>query len=338
MAVGPGSSATARYGVAVRALNLRAWVTARLVSSEPADPGREAEVVLDPARGAGLPAERRAFDDERLETLGRPVHRGSEAGRSAADHDQVDLLARGELEPDPERTRDLAAGRVAQLDPAGEPHERHVPGIEPVDQRRVARDRRVLRVVPGVRQPIAPGELDDPPRRLRRARTDDLHPDVLLLERLASRHEGRQQQVAQRAVLEQQRAQLVAVDGDVPHRLRDHRRQVHGLAREEVHLAQEARRRVPHDLVPGRVQDRGLALENRDERIARVADPEQHVTDRGAALLAVRGQRCKLRRRQGRARRWTDHPLSLAHRADRDRRAANFRTAPAGYRSSAPPN
>ena len=34
----PGSSATARYGVAVRAPNLRAWVIARVVSSEPLMP------------------------------------------------------------------------------------------------------------------------------------------------------------------------------------------------------------------------------------------------------------------------------------------------------------
>ena len=34
----PGSRERARYGVAVRALNLRAWVTARLVSSVPLIP------------------------------------------------------------------------------------------------------------------------------------------------------------------------------------------------------------------------------------------------------------------------------------------------------------
>ena len=34
----PGSRESARYGVAVRALNLRAWVTARLVSSVPLIP------------------------------------------------------------------------------------------------------------------------------------------------------------------------------------------------------------------------------------------------------------------------------------------------------------
>ena len=90
------------------------------------------------------------------------------------------------------------------------------------------------------------------------------------------------------AVVEQQRPQLVAVDGDVAHRLRDHRGQVDGLAREQVHLAEEARGAVADDLVARRVEDRRLALEDRDERVAPVADPEEHVADLGRALLAER--------------------------------------------------
>jgi hypothetical protein len=52
----PGSSDSARYGVAKRALNFRAWLEARLVSSLPVIPGREAEVVLDPSGGSRLSA------------------------------------------------------------------------------------------------------------------------------------------------------------------------------------------------------------------------------------------------------------------------------------------
>jgi hypothetical protein len=70
----------------------------------------------------------------------------------------------------------------------------------------------VLGIAPGVRQAIALRELDDPPRRLRGVRADDLHPDALLLERLAPRDERREQQIRERAVLEQQRTQLVAID------------------------------------------------------------------------------------------------------------------------------
>ena len=101
------------------------------------------------------------------------------------------------------------------------------------------------------------------------------------------------------AILEQQRPQLVPVHGDISHRLCDDRRQIHRLARQEVHLAQKPRRPMANDLVPSPIEDRGLSLENRDQRITCIADPEQHVTDRGVALLAVQGQRRKLRLRQG---------------------------------------
>ena len=44
--------------------------------------GREAEVVLDPRRRAGLAAGRLALDHDRAQPLGRAVHRGGEPGRA----------------------------------------------------------------------------------------------------------------------------------------------------------------------------------------------------------------------------------------------------------------
>ena len=88
-----------------------------------ADAGGEAEVVLDPARRARLPAERGALDDERVESLGGAVDGGAEAGGAAADDEQVDLLSRRELAADPERARDLARRGRAQLGAAGQAHE-----------------------------------------------------------------------------------------------------------------------------------------------------------------------------------------------------------------------
>jgi hypothetical protein len=67
------------------------------------DARREPEIVLDPARGTRLPAERRALDDERLQPLGRGVDGGAQAGGPAADHDHVDLFRGCELAADPER-------------------------------------------------------------------------------------------------------------------------------------------------------------------------------------------------------------------------------------------
>ena len=91
---------------------------------------------------------------------------------------------------------------------------------------------------------------------------------------------------AQRPVLEQQHPQRVAVDGDVTRRLRDDRGQEDGLAGQEVQLADEPGGAVTDHLVTGRVEDGHLAFEDRDERVASVADAEQHVTDVGGPLLA----------------------------------------------------
>ena len=69
-------------------------------------------------------------------------------------------------------------------------------------------------------EPVAADELDHRPRRLRRARADDLHAEaVALLERVAAAHERRGDDVAELLVVEEQAAQLVAVDGDVAHAL-----------------------------------------------------------------------------------------------------------------------
>ena len=132
-------------------------------------------------------------------------------------------------------------------------------------------------------------------------RADDLDADALdLLQRFASGNEGREHEVAERSVLEQQRSQHVAVDGDVTQRLGDDRRKEGRLPGQEVQLAQELRCPVADDLVAGRVHDRHLALDDRDERIAPIADAVQHVADVRRALLTELGKLCQLRRGQHR--------------------------------------
>src|SRR6185312_15339266 len=66
------------------------------------------------------------------------------------------------------------------------------------------------------------------------------------------------------------------------------------LAREEVQLAEELSRAAADDLVAGAVEDRDLPLEDRDERIRRVADPEQRVAAARGPLLAHVGERRQL--------------------------------------------
>ena len=139
-----------------------------------ADPGGKAEVVLDPAGRPGLAAERGALDDQRVEPFGGAVDGGGEACRAGADDQQVDLLARCELEPDPERAQHLAGGWAVQLSSAGQPHERQ----------RAAVGRGCL--LPGVREPVRAREIDHSHRRLRTVRADDLEADPLhALQRLA---------------------------------------------------------------------------------------------------------------------------------------------------------
>ena len=106
------------------------------------------------------------------------------------------------------------------------------------------------------------------------------------LERLPAGDEGREDDVAERSVVEEKPAQRVAVDRDVAERLRHDRGQEDGLAREEVQLPQKAGGAVPDDLVPGRIEDRHLALTDGDERIRRISEPIQHVADAGRPLLA----------------------------------------------------
>ena len=103
-----------------------------------------------------------------------------------------------------------------------------------------------------------------------RVRADDLDADPLdPLERFAPGDEGRQHEVAERAVLVQQRSQRFAVDGDVMQRLDDDRGDEHRLPGKQVQLAEEAGRPVADDLVAASIEDRDLALDDRDERVAR---------------------------------------------------------------------
>ena len=104
-------------------------------------------------------------------------------------------------------------------------------------------------------------------------------------------------------VLEQQRAQRLALDGDVAERLGHDRGDEHSLSGQEIELAEKARSPVTHDLVADRVTDRHLAVANRDERVATIADLIEHLPDIGGPLLAELGQRRQLRRGQRRTQR-----------------------------------
>src|SRR5262245_40186041 len=126
-------------------------------------------------------------------------------------------------------------------------------------------------------------------------RPDDLETDTVpRLKPLAARREYPEQQIAERAVLEQKCPQLLTLDGDVAQRLGHDGREEDGLSREQVRLAEEAARAVAVDLRTGLVEDGRLAFDDRDQRIAPVTDPKEHVADLSAPLLAVLGERREL--------------------------------------------
>ena len=78
------------------------------------DAGREAEVVLDPRAGAGLPAGRDPVDAQRSQSLGCAVHCGGEPGRSAADDDEVEAAIGQVPDGQAEVLGEHAWGRPAQ--------------------------------------------------------------------------------------------------------------------------------------------------------------------------------------------------------------------------------
>ena len=209
-----------------------------------ADAGREAEVVLDPARHAGLAAQHRALHHQRGQALRGAVDRRAEACRPAPHHDEVDLLAGSELGADAQRPPHLSPTGRPQLGAARQPHERQLLRRDPRDQLGQRGIGVVLGVAPRVREARTAHVLDHRAGRGRRPRPDDLDSDALVrLERLPARDEGREQHVAERAVLEEHRPQHVAVDGDVAHRLTRDRGEEHRLPGHQVELPEEAGRR-----------------------------------------------------------------------------------------------
>ena len=177
---------------------------------------------------------------------------------------------------------------MRQLSAAGEAHQRRL----------LATGRRPL--LPRVGQAVRPSEFEQPHRGLGRARPHDLEADSLdPLQGFAPGDTGRQQDVAELTVLEQQPAQNFPVDRDIEQGLLHDGGQERRLAREQVQLAQEFRGAAADDLVARRVEDRDLTLQDCDEGIVRVADPEERLADARRPLLTHFAEPLQLRGGQG---------------------------------------
>ena len=84
--------------------------------------GRKAHVVLDPARRAGLAADRDILDDQRAQPFRAGIDPGGHAGRTAADDQHVEYLVVPEIEIEAEQPRDLVGRGIGHDDVAPEDH------------------------------------------------------------------------------------------------------------------------------------------------------------------------------------------------------------------------
>ncbi len=73
----------------ISAPNRRAWVVGPPGQVAAPDPGREAQVVLDPGALPGLAPDGLPLDEHRLQALGAAVDGGAQPGGAAAHHDEV---------------------------------------------------------------------------------------------------------------------------------------------------------------------------------------------------------------------------------------------------------
>ncbi len=138
----PGSSATARYGRRRARAELARLRDGAARQLRAADPGREAEVVLDPARGARLAAERACSRSRacraprrrrRRRRRGPPGRRRRRAGRPPR---AARARARSRARARPRRSTGLRSSG-----PPGSRTSGSSSGVEPVDERAPPRPR-----------------------------------------------------------------------------------------------------------------------------------------------------------------------------------------------------
>ena len=207
----PGAlrSSSAVAGAVRRTPNLIACTPARWVSSVPDRPGREAQVVLDPGRGAGLAAGGDTLDALGVEALGGRVDGGSQPGRAGADHKDVAEGRRRALGADADGTTDAprSPGCAGSRRPAGITTGVSA-GLDPelVEQR--LRVLVLLQIDPLMGHPVARQVLPQAPGIRREPRADQLEAGPDADQDRAPGHEGAENDVAERLVLGDELAQL----------------------------------------------------------------------------------------------------------------------------------
>ena len=128
-AVDPERTDRARHGdVGAETLRLDQRVLGQLPSR---DAGWEAEIVLDPRTGAGLPAGGHGIGGEHVEPFGRGVDRGGEAGRAGADHDEVVDVIRSSVTTSPAQRANCSSDGFLWTWPSRPDHDRGLGAATP---------------------------------------------------------------------------------------------------------------------------------------------------------------------------------------------------------------
>ncbi len=257
----------------------------------PGQPGREAEIVLDPGTRSRLAADGNPVEQDGVQALGCPVHGGGQSGRAGPDDHQVEDRTGRCGERQPEVLGDDARRGVAQDRRRGD-HDRQV-GDARVDRPGQGLPLRLLEVQPQVRHTLARGPVSQRVGTGGEPAAEDLQAAgaIVAEQPFAPHHERAQDEIGQRGLGRHQ----------VPERRR--REPVHepvgvhargeedGLAVEHAQLADEPPRTHAHDDALRRVgggfpDDVDLAALDQDEVVDEVADAEQGIA--GGHLLRCR--------------------------------------------------
>ena len=266
------------------------------------DAGGKAEVVLDPGAGARLSARRPRLGHKGPQPLRRAVDGGRQAGRTGAQHHEVERLP-VDLGAQAERARHLGGRRVAE----------HT--VDPNQDRRLgARDGKRLQqrrtlgvgvdVVPAHRQQVPLEQVADLEGATRAARRDQAqHAHLVPLEPGPPRRHRLQDELAELGQLGQHRAQLGPLERDHAGRLDGDPGRDRRLAGEHGDVPDEraaVHPREPHVFLQAAVDDVDNAvLDDEERRIADALLEQQLVRLEGPPLPAL-GQLLDLGVRQPR--------------------------------------
>ncbi len=248
--------------------------------------GREAEIIFNPRRGAGLAAERAAVEDEHGKALRAGIDRGGEPGRAGTDDHHVEQPLPVERSEEADAASERILARVAQELPARTEDERQrfARDMETFDQGlRAIVDQRIELLI-GVA--VAAQEIDEPQHVPIAGRSDDSRSRAGFDQADAAQDERAHDPLAKLRLGDEQSAQPVRRDGERLDLGQRGRIDEEGTAGELGQLAEEGAALVADDvtLSAGRIVlgDFNLAADDDGKARANLAHPHDGFAGREA--------------------------------------------------------